>query len=100
MAQIHFGQSPNSSHCGNEDQVELSGCCYRSIDFTAIDSENTGLEAHYHDYRPGTVFIKMSRGFWSGNPAGKKKKWIASCTHLIFFCFVEFIFAKYKGPQM
>ena len=31
----------------NDNQVFLSGCCYRSIDLTAIDSANVELGAQH-----------------------------------------------------
>ena len=49
MAQIPFRQSPHSDHYKNRNQVELSGCGYRSISFSAIDSECVELGAQHQD---------------------------------------------------
>ena len=44
----HLWAESYSIYYQNKEQVELSGCCYRSIDFTAIDSENAELGAQRH----------------------------------------------------
>ena len=47
-AQILFWQSPHFISYMNGNQVFLSGCCYRSIDLTAIDSTNEELGAQHN----------------------------------------------------
>jgi hypothetical protein len=47
LPKILFWQSPHSSYYKNNNQVKLSGCCYRSIDFTAIDSGKVELGAQH-----------------------------------------------------
>jgi hypothetical protein len=63
----------------NDNQVFLSGCCYRSIDLTAIDSANVELGAQHIGLWAGKYTYNNISPFKAYR---KKRGWLAGCIYL------------------
>jgi hypothetical protein len=53
-------QNPHFDHYENKNQAKMSGCCYRSIDITAIDFENVECGAQHEVFESESILIIIS----------------------------------------